>query len=471
VVSPSNPAEGYLVHNKLVFGGTSTTTTTFIGSLYEETNNRGSKHIYLGDMKVASVTGGRVRYHHADHLGGANVLSNSDGNKVELIEYEPFGKFSRNEKYGNTEDVARFYFTGQRYDEDTELYYYNARYYDPGLGRFISADTIVQAPDNPQTLNRYAYAGNNPVNNVDPSGHSFWKKVGNFFKKFGDLIFPGLGAAARGDIIGAGIQLLTFGTTIAASNMFLQASGVFSLYSAAIPPTGGQAAQNVGKVFGYAALATGVIGAGLEIIEKYNSFTNTTGEFYQVNQANPQASKVVAEAEILKQYGQNGAKILVNGINMDLNEALKMAVSHGADILFYNPTSGAYADLFESTLGTLMPTKGGMSTRLGKLLTQMRVDLVGNSQGSIIAANAMVYAGLNGGAVAGSTFVPFGKAVGMGRLAISSRMAGMTVVYGQGETKMFDIIRLVSSELNPLGYAQGAVGLVSGVGLKQHTSY
>ncbi len=61
-------------------------------------------------------------------------------------------------------------FTGQRLD-DTGLYYYNARYYDPGIGRFISADTIVPNPMNPQSLNRYTYCLNNPLKYVDPSGH------------------------------------------------------------------------------------------------------------------------------------------------------------------------------------------------------------------------------------------------------------------------------------------------------------
>ena len=47
-------------------------------------------------------------------------------------------------------------FTGQRLD-DTGLYYYNARYYDANIGRFISADTIIPNPANPQSFNRYSY--------------------------------------------------------------------------------------------------------------------------------------------------------------------------------------------------------------------------------------------------------------------------------------------------------------------------
>ena len=46
-----------------------------------------------------------------------------------------------------------------------------ARYYDPTLGRFVSADTIVPEPGNPQDFNRYAYVRNNPVRYTDPTGH------------------------------------------------------------------------------------------------------------------------------------------------------------------------------------------------------------------------------------------------------------------------------------------------------------
>ncbi len=60
---------------------------------------------------------------------------------------------------------------GQTHDGSTGLMHYNARYYDPLVGRFISADTIVPNPANPQDLNRYTYVRNNPVRYTDPTGH------------------------------------------------------------------------------------------------------------------------------------------------------------------------------------------------------------------------------------------------------------------------------------------------------------
>jgi RHS repeat-associated protein len=61
-------------------------------------------------------------------------------------------------------------FTGQRLDA-TGLYYYNARYYDATIGRFISADTIIPYPSDPQSFNRYSYCRNNPLKYTDPTGN------------------------------------------------------------------------------------------------------------------------------------------------------------------------------------------------------------------------------------------------------------------------------------------------------------
>ena len=62
-------------------------------------------------------------------------------------------------------------YTGQRWDAALGLYDYRARWYDPALGRFVSADTVVPDPSAPQDLNRYAYVRNSPLNYRDPSGH------------------------------------------------------------------------------------------------------------------------------------------------------------------------------------------------------------------------------------------------------------------------------------------------------------
>jgi RHS repeat-associated protein len=63
-------------------------------------------------------------------------------------------------------------FTGQREMTGLGIYHYGARFYSPKLGRFLSADTIVQSYANPQTLNRYSYVLGNPLRYTDPTGHT-----------------------------------------------------------------------------------------------------------------------------------------------------------------------------------------------------------------------------------------------------------------------------------------------------------
>ncbi|MBU0493168.1 MAG: hypothetical protein KKA73_26840, partial [Chloroflexi bacterium] len=70
-------------------------------------------------------------------------------------------------------------FTGQLEESTIGLYDYGARFYDPLLGRFVSADTVVPEPGNPQAFNRYSYVLNNPLRYTDPSGHSIPVYEGN----------------------------------------------------------------------------------------------------------------------------------------------------------------------------------------------------------------------------------------------------------------------------------------------------
>ncbi|MBP9127575.1 MAG: RHS repeat-associated core domain-containing protein [Elusimicrobia bacterium] len=138
------------------------------GDIYEKTGGQGTAHIFAGGQRIASKTGDAVLYFHQDHLGSTSLVTDMAGAVVQTTRYMPFGNiYSSN---GSLTDVG---FTGHRHDFSDGLIYMKARYYDPAIGRFVSPDTLVQSPYDPQTLNRYAYARNNPVLYTDPSGYSF----------------------------------------------------------------------------------------------------------------------------------------------------------------------------------------------------------------------------------------------------------------------------------------------------------
>lgn len=127
--------------------------------------------------------------YHNDHLGGVNVITDIWAARVQLTEYDPWGKVSREE--GTVDPNRRF--TGHIFDPESGLYYYGCRYYDPELGRFISPDPFIGQPGDPQNHNRYSYVINNPVNGIDPSGYfqqvKKQKKKGGFFRSvFGRIL-------------------------------------------------------------------------------------------------------------------------------------------------------------------------------------------------------------------------------------------------------------------------------------------
>ncbi|MBC7252221.1 MAG: RHS repeat-associated core domain-containing protein, partial [Anaerolineae bacterium] len=112
----------------------------------------------------------QVSYLHSDHLGSTSLLSDGSGNGIpgSRVSYFPYGET----RIGDLASLPTdFGFTGQRNEGTIGLYDYRARFYAPMLGRFISADTLVPNPGDPQDLNRYAYVRNNPLRYTDPSGH------------------------------------------------------------------------------------------------------------------------------------------------------------------------------------------------------------------------------------------------------------------------------------------------------------
>jgi len=100
------------------------------------------------------------------------LVTDQTGNIIETIDYYPYGAPRFDEKAGNFNENRKY--IGEYYDSTSKLSYLNARYYNGNTGRFISEDPVFlstkQDLANPQSLNSYAYANNNPVNAKDPSG-------------------------------------------------------------------------------------------------------------------------------------------------------------------------------------------------------------------------------------------------------------------------------------------------------------
>ena len=116
-----------------------------------------------GQLLASQGSDNQIKYYINDHLGSVRKITSSDGNVVSGNDYIAFG--SVKSQSGN----SRFRFTGKELDE-SGLYYYGARYYDPATGRFITTDSVKGSLKDPQSLNRYSYTMNNPLKYIDPTG-------------------------------------------------------------------------------------------------------------------------------------------------------------------------------------------------------------------------------------------------------------------------------------------------------------
>ena len=180
---------GYDAFGSRVFQATATSTMIYPFKWYSIASSTGSgakyatttEYVFNGDTLLSTIdqqfAGGaatgtaQTRYIHPDHLGSTNVVTNASGTAVQTLDYYPYGC----SRINGGQDVSARKFIGQ-FSDGTGLNYLQARYEDPSRGQFLSEDPIFLGDPkgqdllNPQTLNSYSYAIDNPITRSDPSG-------------------------------------------------------------------------------------------------------------------------------------------------------------------------------------------------------------------------------------------------------------------------------------------------------------
>lgn len=105
-------------------------------------------------------------FYHSDHLGSSSFITNLDGEVVQHIEYVPFGEVFIEER--NNVWNTPYLFNAKELDEETGMYYYGARYYEPRLSLWISTDPMQEKTPG---CTSYAYCSNKPIIATDPDGN------------------------------------------------------------------------------------------------------------------------------------------------------------------------------------------------------------------------------------------------------------------------------------------------------------
>jgi RHS repeat-associated protein len=173
--------------------GSNATATLYLGSVEKVYHANGSIHWKRSIGGVALITqtvnsagsilGQSTRYFHKDHLGSINLITSEVGDVTEVLDFDPWGKRRHTQTWQLLSQAAKLLqfgifappattrgYTGHEMLDETGLIHMNGRIYDDALARFVQADPIIQDPFRSQSLNRYSYVWNNPLNATDPSG-------------------------------------------------------------------------------------------------------------------------------------------------------------------------------------------------------------------------------------------------------------------------------------------------------------
>ncbi len=150
---------------EVIVDGSTTTQKSYVDGVI--LNNR----VLTGATQTANDT----VYLHTDHLGSVEATTNALGQFVNRMSFSAWGERQKSDwKPGSPTEtfLTTNGFTGHDQLDNHNLIHMGGRVYDPNLGRFLSADIVVQSPYDSQSYNRYSYTFNNPLSYTDPTGYS-----------------------------------------------------------------------------------------------------------------------------------------------------------------------------------------------------------------------------------------------------------------------------------------------------------
>lgn len=231
-------------------------------ALIENTNDYSSPCLYL----------------HKDHLGSVIAFTDQNGQLAQELSYDAWGRRRSADTWQyidpltDADAIHSRGFTFHEHIDLMELVNMDGRMYDPVLGRFLSPDPFMQAPDYSQGLNRYAYCLNNPLSLVDPSGYSWLSR--NWKSLLGAIIGIATGAVLQcfttlpfivnGIIVGAATSFVN--SVANGANIFQIAKdtilgGIKGAFSASLNKWAGDGGSFFDKMFRHA-----LVGGGLESV-------------------------------------------------------------------------------------------------------------------------------------------------------------------------------------------------------------
>ena len=290
-------------------------------------------------------------FYHSDHLGSAALITDYRGDEYQRIEYTPYGEIWVEEQRGKNEALVYlpYKFTGKERDEETGLYYYGARYLDPRTSAWISTDPAlgeylptagadnsnlpgIGGVFNTTNLRLYHYAGNNPVNYVDPSGKY------DIFDMFYDMSEESYGTEAADYIIEHDSSVKMAVTINAAANGDPKAQKILA-----------ESAKVAAKQTAVDGLEVAANTAG--IVSEITGDLALEAVFVQPEAAGGlgTASEIASIVEV----GARGLKVVITKDSKDFEKLKKSGIKNGTSI-FFGRIAGKLSEKFGSEVSILV---------------------------------------------------------------------------------------------------------------------